>query len=356
MLPASMLATASLIPVRILGTGSVLPGRMVTTAEVCERAYPGRDPADLVARTGIQTRYWADEGTTHASLAADAMRRALASAGMQASDLVRLIQVNCTGGDTLLPATANAVGDALGLHGSCDCIDLNNACTGFLSAFDLAARSVATGLHPVGVVVSELWSRHLDPSDPRSYVVFGDAGAAVVLGPGRANAHPHAHANAHVNEGLRSSWLRNDGRLRGSVTLAHAGLTHEPEIVRFGVSNKQITQEATAAILQSARTALTLAGVTMDDIAWVLPHQPNGRMFDMLAAELGIPAHKQLRVVGEIGSVGAASIPLSLDRLWRSGKLREGDLLLMVAVGSGISYGAMVYQLGSQPGGLGDCA
>lgn len=327
-------STESLIPVRILGTGSVLPGRVVTTAEVCERAYPGRDPAELVARTGIETRYWADDGTTHASLAADAMRRALASAGMHANELVRLIQVNCTGGDTLLPATANAVGDALGLHGSCDCIDLNNACTGFLSALDLAARSVATGLHPVGVVVSELWSRHLDPTDPRSYVVFGDAGAAVVLGPGRGR------------EGLRSSWLRNDGRLRGSVTLAHAGLTHEPEIVRFGVSNKQITQEATAAVLKSARTALALAGVTMDEIRWVLPHQPNGRMFDMLAAELGIPAHKQLRVVGEIGSVGAASIPLSLDRLWRSGELSCGDLLLLVAVGSGISYGAMVYQLG----------
>lgn len=325
----------SLISARILGTGSVLPGRAVTTAEVCARAYPGRDPADLVARTGIETRYWADPGTTHASLAAEAMSLALDDAGLEASDLVRLIQLNCTGGDTLLPATANAVGDALGLHGSCDCIDLNNACTGFLSAMDLAARSVATGLQPVGIVVSELWSRHLDPSDPRSYVVFGDAGAAVVLGPGRAG------------EGLRSSWLRNDGRLRGSVTLAHAGLTHEREIVRFGVSNKQITAEATDAVLRSARTALELAGVTMDDVAFVLPHQPNGRMFDMLARELDIPAHKQLRVVGEIGSVGAASIPVSLDRLWRRRTLGPGDLVLMVAVGSGISYGAMVYEVGA---------
>jgi len=90
-----------LIPVRILGTSSVLPGRAITTAEVGERAYPGRDPAELVARTGIETRYWAEPGTTHASLAAEAMRGALASAGMDASELVRLIQVNCTGGDTL---------------------------------------------------------------------------------------------------------------------------------------------------------------------------------------------------------------------------------------------------------------
>lgn len=306
----------------------------MTTAEVCERAYPGRDPAGLIAKTGIETRWWADPSTTHASLGAEAMRLALQDANLAGTDLARLIQVNCTGGDTLLPATANALQDALELRGTCDCIDVNNACTGFLSAFDLAARSVATGLFPIGIVVSELWSKHLDPSDPRSYVVFGDAAAAVVLD------------RADDGSGLRSSWLRNDGRLRGSVTLAHAGLTREPEIVRFGVSNKQITREATEAILTSARTALELAGVTMDDIAWVLPHQPNGRMFDMLIRELGIDERKLLRVVGEIGSVGAASIPVSLDRLWRTGNVGAGDLVLMVAVGSGISYGAMVYEVG----------
>lgn len=324
-----------MIPARILGTGSVLPGRAVPTEEVSALAYPDRNPAELIERTGIRTRWWADPGTTHASLAAEAMRLALADAGLAAGDLVRLIQLNCTGGDTLLPATANAVGDALDLHGSCDCIDLNNACTGFLSALDLAARSVATGLHPVGIVVSELWSRHLDVADPRSFVIFGDAAAAIVVGPGGPD------------EGLRSSWLRNDGRLRGSVTLAHSGLTGKREIVHFGVSNQQIGREATDAVLTSARTALSLAELTMDDIDWVLPHQPNGRMLDVLARELGIPEGKQLRVVDEIGSVGAASIPVSLDRLWRSGRVRPGQRVLMVAVGSGISYGALVYQVGA---------
>jgi 3-oxoacyl-[acyl-carrier-protein] synthase-3 len=327
-----------MIPVRILGSGSLLPGRAVTTAEVCAPAYPGRDPAEVIERTGIHTRHWADPGTTHASLAADVMRLALDDAGVRPGELTRLIQLNCTGGDTLLPATANAIGDALDLHGTCDCIDLNNACTGFLTAFDLAARCVATGMGPVGVVVSELWSRHLEPSDPRSYVIFGDAAAAVVLG---------AATREGPAAGLRSSWLRNDGALRGSVTLAHSGLTHNREIVRFGVSNQKITEEATEALLESARQALDLAGVTMDDIAWVLPHQPNGRMLDLLIRELGIAGHKLVRVVDQIGSVGAASVPVSLDRLRRSGKLRPGDLLLLLAVGSGISYGGMVYEVGA---------
>ncbi|NVB42423.1 ketoacyl-ACP synthase III [Pseudenhygromyxa sp. WMMC2535] len=332
-----MTADGPAIPMRILGSGSVLPGPAITTAEVCARAYPGRDPEELVERTGIQTRHWAEAGTSHASLAADALRLALQRAGLEASALTRLIQVNCTGGDTLLPATANAIGDRLDLHGSCDCIDLNNACTGFLTALDVAARSAATGLHPVGVVVSELWSRHLEPADPRSFVVFGDAAAAVIIGPGRGD------------EGLRSSWLRNDGALRGSVTLAHSGLTGQREIVRFGVSNKKITQEATEAVLESAKTALRQADLSMDEIDWVLPHQPNGRMLDLLVRELGVEARKLVRVVHEIGSVGAASIPVSLDRLWRSGRLRGGERVLMVAVGSGISYGGMVYQVGQTP-------
>lgn len=323
-----------MIPVRVSGTASLLPGRSVTTAEVCEQAYPGRDPAEVIARTGIRTRYWADPGTTHAELGAQVLRLALVQAKLPAAQLERIIQLNCTGGDTLLPATANAIGDALDLHGSCDCIDLNNACTGFLTAYDLAARSIATGMGPIAIVVAELWSRHLEPSDPRSYVIFGDAAAAVVLEPARGQ------------EGLRASWLRNDGRLRGSVTLAHSGLTRQREIVRFGVSNQKITDEATEAILTSARQALRLAGVTMNDIAWVLPHQPNGKMLDLLIRELGVDAHKLIRVVDEIGSVGAASIPVSLDRLLRSGRVQTGDLLLMVAVGSGISYGAMIQQVG----------
>jgi 3-oxoacyl-[acyl-carrier-protein] synthase-3 len=323
-----------MIPVRVSGTASLLPGRLVTTAEVCAQAYPGRDPAEVIARTGIHTRYWAHPGTTHAELGAEVLRLALAQAKLPAAQLERIIQLNCTGGDTLLPATANAIGDALDLHGTCDCIDLNNACTGFLTAYDLAARSIATGMGPVAIVVAELWSRHLEPSDPRSYVIFGDAAAAVVLEPARGQ------------EGLRASWLRNDGRLRGSVMLAHSGLTGQREIVRFGVSNQKITDEATEAILTSARQALRLAGVTMNDIAWVLPHQPNGKMLDLLIRELGVDEHKLIRVVGEIGSVGAASIPVSLDRLLRSGRVQAGDLVLMVAVGSGISYGAMIHQVG----------
>lgn len=326
-----------MIPARILGVSSILPGRRIATEELCRVAFPDRDPERLRSRLGIDTRYWADPGCTHATLAADAVRQALARAGLAAERLERLIHVCCTGGDFLLPATANAVAAELGLHGTCDCFDLNNACTGFLAALDLLSRCVATGLGPVAVVVSELFSRHLDPSEPRSYVVFGDAAACVILGAGGPG------------EGVLSSYCRNDGALRGSVGLAHASLTRRTEFVRFGASNDQITREANDALCDAIAVALARASLTMDDIQWVLPHQPNGVMLEMMVDRLGVPRERLMPVVGEIGSVGAASIPVSLDRLVRGGRLRPGDRLLLAAVGAGIGYSAMIYQVGEPP-------
>jgi 3-oxoacyl-(acyl-carrier-protein) synthase III len=327
------------IPTRILGASSLLPGRPVTTDEICRLAYPGRDPEKLRARTGIDTRYWADSDSTHASLGAAALQVALARANLRAADLERIVHVCCTGGDFLLPATANAIAAELDLHGSCDCVDLNNACAGFLTAFDMLARGVATGLQPVAVVVTELFSRHLDPSEPRPYVVFGDAAAAVVLGAGAPD------------EGLVASYCRNDGALRGSVRLEHAGLTRRPEFVRFGASNDQIAGEATDAMCDAIAEALRRAELTIDRIDWVLPHQPNGVMLDLVVERLGVPRERLVPIVSEVGSVGAASVPVSLDRLLQSGRVKPGQRILLAAVGAGIGYGALVYQVGATPPG-----
>ncbi|NPC83929.1 ketoacyl-ACP synthase III, partial [Pyxidicoccus fallax] len=136
-----------MIPVRILGTASVLPGPAVTTAELCARV--GRDAAEVERKTGIHTRHFAPPGTRAADVAATALRGALEAAGVEAKALRRILCVTSMGGDVTTPATANRVAAALGLAGSCDAMDVSNACMGFLSAFDLAARSVATGLGPV---------------------------------------------------------------------------------------------------------------------------------------------------------------------------------------------------------------
>jgi 3-oxoacyl-[acyl-carrier-protein] synthase III len=323
------------IPCRILGTGSLLPGRLVTTAEVAAAAGSTRDPADLEAKTGIATRRFSGPDARSAPIGAEALRRALDAAGMDPGELRRIIFASSIGGDTLIPATANAVALELGLAGRCDAFDVNNACTGFLTAFDLAARSVATGLGPVGVCAVELMSHVTSKDDPRPYLVFGDAAGAVIVGPGRPG------------EGVLGVSLGNDASHGTTAILTQPRYAGAIDTIRFAVSNRAMSEGAVDKIVESSRRALAQAGARIEDVAWVLPHQPNGRMLEAIVAALGVDMERVVPVVREIGSVASASIPVSLDRLARSGRIRPGDRILMTAVGSGVSYGAILYAAGA---------
>lgn len=327
-----------MIPVRILGTGSFLPGREVTTAEVVKACLPHKDPATMEAKIGIQTRYWAPPGARMAEVAAGALGRAIESAGLAPTDLRRVIFVSSTGGDFTNPATASSVIDALGCNGACDGFDVANACVGFVTGMDLAARSVATGISPVGVVAVELFSRFIRPEEPRPYLVLGDGAGAVVLG------------EARPDEGICGVSLGNNGAHGGTAYIDHPSLTGKAEYSVFAMKNDAMNSIATAAIVDSAAAVLKQRGLSINDIEWVLPHQPNGQMFDGILKALGVPKERTMPVVHDIGSVSAASIPISLDRLLRSGRVRAGDRILMVAVGSGLAYGALLYQVGPSVG------
>ncbi|MDC0708015.1 3-oxoacyl-[acyl-carrier-protein] synthase III C-terminal domain-containing protein [Stigmatella sp. ncwal1] len=322
-----------MIPVRILGTSSAAPGRVVTTAELATAL--GRDPQTVESRTGIHTRHWCAPGTRMAEVGAEVLRGALGTAGLSAGALRRLIFVNSTGGDTLIPATANQVAAALGLSGSCDAFDLNNACMGFLSAFDIAARSIATGLGPVAIVTVEMLSRAVAADSPRSYLVLGDAAAAVVLGAAREG------------EGLLGSVLSNNGTLPPDTFMGHPLLTGRPERVQFFAAKEEIRRIALEALSSATQAVLEQAQVALRDIEWVLPHQPNGSMFHSVIEALGLDPARTVPVVEELGSVGAAAIPVSLDRLLRTRPVRPGDRILMAGVGAGVSRGALLYRMGS---------
>ncbi len=243
-----------MIATRILGTGSVLPGRAVTTAEVTALATPDRSAAEIEAKTGIHTRRWAGPDARVAPIAAEALRRALAAAGLEPSALRRIILATSTGGDTLVPATANAVACELGLHGVCDAFDVNNACSGFLTAFDLGARSTATGLGPVGVVAVELMSHVIRADDPRPFLVFGDAAGAVILGEGRPG------------EGVLGVSLGNDGSHGSTAYLKQPRYAGAIETVRFGISNKTMSDGAVGKIVESTWRALEQAGERIEDV------------------------------------------------------------------------------------------
>ncbi|QSQ12165.1 3-oxoacyl-ACP synthase III family protein [Myxococcus landrumensis] len=321
-----------MIPVRILGTASLQPGPPVTTEALCARV--GRDAQEVLRKTGILTRHFAPPGVKTADVAAQALRGALEAAGLEARALRRIICVTSMGGDVTTPATANRVAAALGLAGSCDAMDLSNACMGFLSAFDVGARSVATGLGPVGIVSVELLSRTTTPEDPRPYLVLGDAAAAAVLGAARPG------------EGVLGVALGNDGTLPPDVVLENPHATGKPERMRFLTPSKAMTRVALEALMRAARSVLDEAQVSLGEVEWVLTHQPNGRMLDAVMDALGMRAERGVRVVDTVGSVGSASLPTALDRLLRTRPVKAGDRILMVGVGAGVAHGAVLYRVG----------
>lgn len=321
-----------MLAVKILGSGSSTGRRAVPTAEVAARI--GMDPDEAVARTGIRQRFFVEGDQDVTALAAEATRKALDAAGLEPSQLARVILVSSTGGDVRIPATANRLLGALGIGRVCDAFDVNNACTGFLTGFDLAARSVLTGLGPVAVVAAERFSDCIGPDRPRSFLVMGDAAAAVIVGP------------AEAGEGIEHAVLRNAADFYRGIIMEHA-TPDAPSRVEFREANRLIATTAIGGVGAAVKQTLAELRITLDDIDWVVPHQPNGRLLAAMIDAMAVPAERVVPVVAEIGSVGAASAPFGLDRLLRSGKVEPGQRLLICAVGAGMSYGAMVYRVGA---------
>ncbi len=322
-----------MIRAALIGTGSEIPGRTVSNEEVGATLDPPVDADYILERTGIEQRNWMDPDAKSAPVGARVLTTALEEAGLAATDLSRIIFTSSGGGDWTSPSNAGAIAHELGLSGSCDCFDINNACTGFLTSVDLACRSVATGMGPVAVVVVEKISDIFDPNDKRTALVFGDAAAALVFGaPAR-------------DQGLLSSVLVTDPSLGRSVSMKHPRWSGVFEPVRFEDTNKEMVQGALRLLLQAGADALAAAGTTIDDIEWVLPHQPNGRMYDSIVQGLGADPAKTLKVVHKIGSTAGAAIPVSLDRLRKERPVKPGDRVLMVGIGGGVSYGAVVLKL-----------
>ncbi len=323
-----------MIPCAILGTGSSLPSRCVTTEELLPVAFPGRNHDDLRAKVGIRTRYWLGPDDSATSLSVAALRGALEMSGLHPRDLSRILFVTQTGGDYGIPANANHIAAALDIDDTYDCFDLNNTCTGFLTGLDIAARSVATGMGPVAVVAVETFSRNLSVQEPRAMMVFADGAAACIIGPTEV---PGA--------GVLAVHLRNNAMLRGRILHAHPqpGMYYQ-----FAPTGKELADAAVACIGNASRKVMTAAGLGPDEVDRFLPHQPNGPLYTAIARDLGFGPEKLYPIVDDVGSLGAASAPYSLDKAIRAGHVQPGMTLLLAGVGSGTSYGAML--LGTSPG------
>ncbi|MBU0506137.1 MAG: ketoacyl-ACP synthase III [bacterium] len=322
-----------ILNVKLLSTSSCFKGRKVATAELVKKACPDREAKEIIEKVGIENRYWIDDETTLADLSAEALEIAIDESGIKKESIERVILATSMGADCLVPATVNAVLEKLNLPTTCDGFDLNNACMGYLTALDIASRSVATGSGPVAVVAAEISSRFLSPEASRSYLVMADGAIGTIVG------------RADDSSKILASCFGNNGNQRHTVTLAHPQLTTKQEYIHFNENNKEISELALSTLKNNVEAMLKETGLTPEDINWVVPHQPNGRIFNRLIDLLDFSEDKYVKIVDQYGSLGCASVACGFHFLRKEKKVQKGDKILMAGVGAGLSFGAMIYQV-----------
>ena len=310
---------------RIVGTGSYLPPRIVTNAEFAARL----DTSDawIRERTGIAQRHIAAETQTSSDLALEASRAALAAAGMQAADL-DLIVVATSTPDFIFPSTACLLQAKLGVANS-TAFDLQAVCSGFVYALATADNFIRAGTHKSALVVgAEVFSRILDWNDRGTCVLFGDGAGAVVLAAGS-------------KPGLHASVLRADGSYAGILSVpgnvCGGRIVGSPYLQMQG---GQVFKFAVKVLDEVARETVAAAGMRLEDIDWLIPHQANVRILEATAKKLGLPRDRLVVTVDHHGNTSAVSVPLALDEFVRAGKIRPGHRVLMQGVGGGFTWGA----------------
>ncbi len=298
----------------------------------------GLEAGWIERRTGIRTRYWAEEGETLSGLAERAGRMALEDAKINSDDIALTLLATSTP-DHLLPPSGPLLAHRLGLTRS-GAIDLAGACSGFLYALTLADGFVRTQGRAVLVVAANILSRRINPAERASAVLFADAAGAVVLAPCQ-----------NAQRGLLSADLVSDGSGYDLIQMAAGGSsqpfsadTPAEDTLMTMRDGREVFSRAVAMMTQTSERVLQQAGIKAANIDRFVPHQANARMFDAVCGNLGIDRQKTLRTVETFGNSSAATIPLSLSVANAERRFAEGETLLLTAAGAGLTGGAVVYR------------
>jgi 3-oxoacyl-[acyl-carrier-protein] synthase-3 len=313
---------------RIAGTGSFLPEKILTNADL--EALVDTSDEWIRTRTGIRQRHVAADGETTTDLAEHAAKRALAAAGVEASE-VDLICVGTTTPDLVFPNVGTLLQDRLGIHG-CPAFSLEAACTGFVYALSVAEKFVRLGESKCALVVgAETLTRITDWTDRGTCVLFADGAGAVVLKP---SAEP----------GIISTRLHSDGRYK-DLLLYPDGVSKGFHLVRAGKAGVQMKGNEVYKVAVNTLGALvteTLSAnnITKDQLDWLIPHQANIRIIEAIAKRLELPMNRVIVTIDTQGNTSAASVPLALDTAVRDGRVKRGQLLLLEAFGGGFTWGS----------------
>lgn len=308
-----------LIPVGILGTGSYVPERVLTNKDL--EAMVETSDEWIVTRTGIRERRMSAEGETTADLACEAAKRALSASGVAAEEIDLIVVATITP-DSSFPSTACILQERLGMKKAA-AFDVSAACSGFIYGMANAYHFIAQGMYRYALVIgAEQLTRITDYTDRNTCILFGDGAGAVVLGP------------VAEGRGFRSFELGADGS--GGV---HLNINENGHIYMNG---REVFKFAVRIMGSAAEEALRKAGMSKSDIDLLVPHQANIRIIESALERLELPREKCMVNLDRYGNVSAASIPLALAEAVETGKVSEGDCLLFVGFGGGLTWGASV--------------
>jgi 3-oxoacyl-[acyl-carrier-protein] synthase-3 len=315
----------------VRGFGSALPKRAVSNKEM-ETLVDTTDEW-IVQRTGIRQRYIAGEGETTASLGEAAARAALDNAGLLPDDIDLIIVATSTP-DNTFPATAVDIQRRLGIsHGAA--FDLQAVCTGFVYAMATADLYIRGGMAKRALVIgAETFSRILDWNDRTTCVLFGDGAGAVVLEAGEGEG-------TVADRGIISAHLRSDGAHKDKLYV-DGGPSSTGTVGHLRMEGREVFKHAVGMITDVVYSAFDAAGITIDDLDWLVPHQANIRIIEGSAKKLSIPMERVVVTVDQHGNTSAASIPLALSVAAADGRIKKGDLILLEAMGGGFTWGSVL--------------
>lgn len=321
----------SLIRSTVLGCGSYLPEKSLTNEELATMVDTSDDW--IVQRTGIRKRHIASPGEFTSHLAVKAARRALDSAGLEPKDIDMIVLATATP-DNTFPATAVTVQNELGIHHGF-AFDVHAVCSGFVFAMATADNFLLAGQARRALVIgAETFSRILDWEDRTTCVLFGDGAGAVVLEAREAEG-------TLADRGVLTTHLRSDGSHKSKLYV-DGGPSSTQTVGHLRMEGKEVFKHAVGMITDVIEDAYKATGFGSDDLDWFVPHQANKRIIDASAKKLGIAPEKVVTTVDQHGNTSAASIPLALDTAVRDGRIKQGDLVMLEAMGGGFTWGSVL--------------
>ena len=318
--------------VGIIGTGSKVPERIISNYDLEKSVDTSNEW--IIKRTGISERRILDDKQEAYMLGVDAAKNALESAKLSAQE-IDLIVVATDTPDYMTPSTACLIQGAIGASNAI-AFDLNAACSGFIFAITVAQKFILSGTHKNALVIGcEGLSRIVDWQDRNTCILFGDGAGAAVL------------SEVPEGFGILNTHLGSDGENGKFITIPNLYLNEEEKAKRVNgkynslwMDGQEVFKFAVKAMSSATKKVIEDVNMTIEDIQFIFPHQANTRIIDGAIKKLGVPDNKLHYIIHKYGNISSASIPVSLDEAYREGKLKNGDNLVLVGFGGGLTWGS----------------